>query len=57
MNVVFMPVLPWSRPTLFVEGNFLVANQVHKVVPLFSSSNTQRWRGALHEAVIPIVQI
>ena len=27
VNVVFTHVLPWSRPTVFVEGNFLMANQ------------------------------
>ena len=58
MNVVFMHVLPWSRPTVFVEGNFLVANQARNVLPLFSSSSSsRRWRGALHEEVILIVQI
>ena len=57
MNVVFTHVLPWSRPTVFVEGNFLMANQARNVLPLFSSSSNRRWRGAPYQAVILIVQI
>ena len=50
-------MLPWSRPAVFVEGNFLMANQVRNVLPLFSSSSSRRWRGAPHQAVILIMQI
>ena len=57
MNVVFTHVLPWSRPAVFVEGNFLMANQARNVLPLFSSSSNRRWRGAPHQAVVLIVQI
>ena len=57
MNVVFVHVLPWSRPAVFVEGNFLMANQARNVLPLFSSSSSRRWRGAPHQAVVLIVQI
>ena len=55
INVVFTHVLPWSRPAVFVEGNFLMANQAHNVLPLFSSSSSQRWRGAPHQAVVLIM--
>ena len=57
MNIVFTHVLLWSCPAVFVEGNFLMANQARNVLPLFSSSSNQRWRGAPHQAVILIVQI
>ena len=26
MNAMFTHVLPWNRPAVFVEGNFLMAN-------------------------------
>ena len=55
INVVFTHVLPWSRPAVFVEGNFLMANQARNVLPLFSSSTSRRWRGAPHQAIILIV--
>ena len=35
INVVFTHVLPWSRPAVFVEGNFLMANQARNVLPFF----------------------
>ena len=57
VNVVITHVLLWSRPSVFVEGNFLVVNQAGNVVPILSSSNHQTWRGAPHEAVILIVRI
>ena len=34
-----------------------MANQARNVLPLFSSSNNQRWRGAPHQSVVLIVQI
>ena len=55
INVVFTHVLPWSRPAVFVEGNFLMANQARNVLPLFSSSTSRRWRGAPHQAIVLIV--
>ena len=57
VNVVFTHVLPWSRPAIFVEGNFLMANQAPNILPLFSSTSSRRWRGAPHQAVVLIVQI
>ena len=57
MNVVFTHVLPWSRPAVFVEENFLMANQARNVLPLFPNSSSRRWRGAPHQAVVLIVQI
>ena len=41
MNVVFTHVLPWSRPAVFVEGNFLMANQAHNVLPFFPTATTE----------------
>ena len=55
INVVFTHVLPWSRPTVFVEGNFLMTNQACNVLPLFSSNTSRRWRGAPHQAIVLIV--
>ena len=54
---MFTHVLPWSRSAIFVEGNFLMANQVRNVLPLFFSSSCRRWRGAPHQAVVLIMQI
>ena len=53
MNVVFTHVLLWSRPAVFVEGNFLMANQARNILPLFSATTTED--GAPHEAVILIM--
>ena len=55
INVVFTHVLPWSRLAVFVEGNFLMANQARNILPFFSSSASRRWRGAPHQAIILIV--
>ena len=57
LNIVFTYVLPWSRPTMFVEGNFLVGNQTRNVVPIFPSSSSRKWRRAPHEVVVLIVHI
>ena len=57
VNVIFTYVLLWSCLAVFVEGNFLMANQACNVLPLSSNSSSQRWRGAPSEAVILIVQI
>ena len=55
INVVFTHVLLWSRPPVFVEGNFLMANQARNVLSLLSSSTSRRWRGAPHQAIVLIV--
>ena len=52
-----MHVLPGSHPAVFVEGNFLVANEAHNIFLLFFGSTSQRWGKALHEVVVLIVRI
>ena len=49
VNVVFTHMLPWSRPTIFVEGNFLVANQERNIVPLFLVAATKDGEGTARD--------
>ena len=55
----FTHLLLESRPTIFVEGSFLVSNHAYNGFPFFSSSSSssQRLGGALHEVAILVVLI